>query len=878
MSRLGIRQRLRDRRGSVFTMVFGMVAMVGVVSVTAMNVVTGPITTASKVTHQNMAQNDLLMNAKVVVMNAATLPNMGDEDGDGYIEPVPFLPVGESECNITLPAGGQGGCLPLDIGAIQTDPWGSQYGYCVWDHGDPHSSTNRIDGEDSTSGAVLAILSAGPNKHFETPCLPYDGDPETNDIAINAKGIGDDLVQIYTYAAAVAGSGGLWELKQNEPTTAIIDKKLEIGDVSAGTGFAFDTQTGMSEFPYIKADYIASKSGGSIPVTMDSNIALDGKWLSGDGGNEGIFVATNGSVGIGTNLPEAKLHVVGAVAISSGMGTHVQDTVLPRQGAYLGWNEINGLGRTHFLNHRGTGSGGWEFNAFDSDGNYQETRLVIDQHGNVGIGTDSPASKLTVAGGLEARANNVGPAGSGVVHRIHTGPTPSGSLSWFELWGEDETARRGEAVLSGQNIVLRTGGDGAGVASLERVRIAHNGSMGIGTDSPNSTAKLDIASTTQGFLPPRMTTVQRNAINNPATGLMIFNVTDKVPEFFDGAEWLSMLGGRGNEAACAAPWGATVNHGETITAYEATGVPHGNTCSSEERSCQNGELSGSFLFQSCTIDGPTQTCVKTVTVAKVLDAHEISAALGSASSVAIQYVMVGGGGGSGGYHSSYPTFSRTGGGGGSSAIIRNGNQAIAVAAGGNGGRAAVNMSGGNGSTRSGSFVLSANQSLSFYVGGGGGIGNPGGGGGGGGGAGWFGGGGGATWPETGIVGGGGGSTVGGSPGSSLAEAGAQFKGGNASENGGAGGAHNYGGGGNGSAGGGGGFGSGGGNSGGAGGSNGANGGGTGGLGANTWANRASLILPPEAGKGSITPGFYNTGTGGNAGLIIYSYEHSNCDF
>ncbi|RAK25524.1 endosialidase-like protein [Falsochrobactrum ovis] len=286
------------KNGNIVAMLMGTVAMVGIVGVSAMNMIGGPITTAAKVTHQNMAQNDLLMNAKVVVMNASTRPQMGDEDGDGYIEPVPFVPASDSVCGITLPTGGEGGCLPADIGAILTDPWGSQYAYCVWDHGDPASSANRIDGEDSTSGAVLAIISAGPNKRFETPCLPYDGDPETNDIAIDPRGVGDDLVQIYTYAAAVAGSGGLWELKDGEPTTAVIDKKLEIGDVAGGTGFAFDTGTGTGEFPYVKADYLASKSGGGTPVEFMDNIALAGKWLSGDGQDEGLYVDANGNVGI----------------------------------------------------------------------------------------------------------------------------------------------------------------------------------------------------------------------------------------------------------------------------------------------------------------------------------------------------------------------------------------------------------------------------------------------------------------------------------------------------------------------------------------------------------------------------------------------------
>ena len=47
--------------------------------------------------------------------------------------------------------------------------------------------------------------------------------------------------------------------------------------------------------------------------------------------------------------------------------------------------------------------------------------------------------------------------------------------------------------------------------------------VGIGTNSPNANAALDVVSTTQGILFPRMTTAQRNAITSPAKGLTIFN-------------------------------------------------------------------------------------------------------------------------------------------------------------------------------------------------------------------------------------------------------------------------------------------------------------------------------------------------------------------
>ena len=55
--------------------------------------------------------------------------------------------------------------------------------------------------------------------------------------------------------------------------------------------------------------------------------------------------------------------------------------------------------------------------------------------------------------------------------------------------------------------------------------IAQNGDVGIGTTAPNSSAALDITSTTKGLLVPRMTTAERNLIASPAFGLMIFNIT-----------------------------------------------------------------------------------------------------------------------------------------------------------------------------------------------------------------------------------------------------------------------------------------------------------------------------------------------------------------
>jgi hypothetical protein len=48
------------------------------------------------------------------------------------------------------------------------------------------------------------------------------------------------------------------------------------------------------------------------------------------------------------------------------------------------------------------------------------------------------------------------------------------------------------------------------------------GRLGVGTNAPNASALLDLTSTTQGFLPPRMTATQAAAIATPAEGLMVY--------------------------------------------------------------------------------------------------------------------------------------------------------------------------------------------------------------------------------------------------------------------------------------------------------------------------------------------------------------------
>jgi hypothetical protein len=74
--------------------------------------------------------------------------------------------------------------------------------------------------------------------------------------------------------------------------------------------------------------------------------------------------------------------------------------------------------------------------------------------------------------------------------------------------------------------------------------------VGINTSTPDASAALDVKSTTQGLLIPRMTKAQRETINmvgglsTPATGLMVYQ-TDNTPGFYfyNGTAWASLNSG-----------------------------------------------------------------------------------------------------------------------------------------------------------------------------------------------------------------------------------------------------------------------------------------------------------------------------------------------
>ena len=150
-------------------------------------------------------------------------------------------------------------------------------------------------------------------------------------------------------------------------------------------------------------------------------------------------------------------------------------------------------------------------------------------YSNTAIGN---SAFINVKGG-----NNTG-VGKDVGYNLTTGTTNTiiGYLTGLGITTGSKNTIIGANVsglaTSLSNTIILAEGDG-----VIRYYCNSAGSTGIGTTSPSASAKLDVSSTTQGVLLPRMTTTQKNAIASPTEGLEVYDLTLKKKCFYNGTAW-----------------------------------------------------------------------------------------------------------------------------------------------------------------------------------------------------------------------------------------------------------------------------------------------------------------------------------------------------
>lgn len=292
--------RSSSTSGSVIFSVFVAIAMVGVLGAISMNILKGPVRTMAEVSRRTVAENHMMAAGKLALVAAAY--DNGDCDHDGLIEPLEWEVAG------SLPSPVNGGLLPHNTGATLNDPWGNRFGYCSWDHGAyRHDSTcglspKRLMGANQESNIVIAVISSGPDRVFQTSCNAEGASPY-----IEKTEGSDDIVLGYTYAEARTMAGSLWILKEGDANTAQIRKNLAVTDNDGDEQLTFNANTkqlmlahgGVGMLPNIRTDYIQSLTNNA-PVEFLTTIKAGEAVLSTDIANAVAAIATSsGTAGIG---------------------------------------------------------------------------------------------------------------------------------------------------------------------------------------------------------------------------------------------------------------------------------------------------------------------------------------------------------------------------------------------------------------------------------------------------------------------------------------------------------------------------------------------------------------------------------------------------
>ena len=143
--------------------------------------------------------------------------------------------------------------------------------------------------------------------------------------------------------------------------------------------------------------------------------------------------------------------------------------------------------------------------------------------GNVGIGNMNPTAKLDVRGSNPDEGIIFQIGNADLSHRLIFFGGRVGDPNPFIQWKHNDP--------------LRFTTDKGGWS--EKMRITSDGRVGIGTENPG--AALEVSSTTQGFLPPRMGQAQMEALT-PVKGLQVFNTTTLRPSYYDGTQWRNFDG------------------------------------------------------------------------------------------------------------------------------------------------------------------------------------------------------------------------------------------------------------------------------------------------------------------------------------------------
>jgi hypothetical protein len=258
---------------------------------------------------------------------------------------------------------------------------------------------------------------------------------------------------------------------------------------------------------------------------------------------------TNNRLGVGTSTPANTLHLSAFNTTNSQVrigGLELQsfslnNTWLADNVFYNGTNFVarntGATGMFYFLANEGQ----FRLNASVAGGTTLPTsntvQLKINSNGTFAVGTNITEPNNTYTGAkfiVFGSSGNVGintTTDAGFRLDVNGTARISGDLTLSTTNPKIQTPSNLFQIMSTYGIYIGTTTANTSIASFTNNQFGQNTSIvfpctfGLANTLADGSSLIDMRSTTRGFLPPRMTTTQKNAIATPAAGLVVYDTT-----------------------------------------------------------------------------------------------------------------------------------------------------------------------------------------------------------------------------------------------------------------------------------------------------------------------------------------------------------------